>query len=355
MSTATKDTKPNVPDVRYAEYHIDGKILIDLSCDSPDPQKEHEVEDFGDWSDGESEIYRPDDSDDDTYIPPPVLSLEAQHDLPNVIQRMLLLLIDCILKTNFAALLCGTERNGDYAGYCHCCVQLPNGNYVLRPHYRALFTIRLVACAGLIAAALNNHLVVDNRGFIPEILPVTVPMPAMRQCHLHGTPSILLFLSRGWSLAPREFATEAEIKQHVEHFREILRFGIAIFAKIVITAIRTGHQSLVNPGAGIGMAKHDFIQRVKRWTHPNLDLIEAWFDIMLDSNAYLRNADDAAGAFFAPRSMTYLLDIEDETEPMKTLIPHTPHEMPANIPSGRTHRIGTTSAKLGQQLAICGF
>ncbi|KAJ7189716.1 hypothetical protein GGX14DRAFT_408588 [Mycena pura] len=199
-----------------------------------------DAENFDDTvSENGSSIYVPDDED---YVPPPDPTPEVPRTVRNVTQRTLWLMNDVILRSNFGTLLGGTEPDGGYprpSCYYH---QLPNGWYALRPHYRKFFTERLVTCAGLIAAALNDRLV-NDRGFIPERIPVSVPIAAMEQSKLHF-PGILLFLSRGWTLPTREFVAEAEIVQHIENFFNVLRLGIATFAKIISTTMRNGQDSV---------------------------------------------------------------------------------------------------------------
>ncbi|KAJ7210913.1 hypothetical protein GGX14DRAFT_394532 [Mycena pura] len=182
--------------------------------ESPDPQSTEAEVFSAPPSDDGSEIYMPDFSDDEYYNPPPRYDPEIAHTLPNVMRRMLMLVTDDVLKSNFTMLLCGPEQDGNYARpYCYYS-QLRNGNYALRPYVNTLFTNRLETCAGLIFTALNDHSV-DNRGFIIGFHPVTVPAEALRQCNIRVIPSILLFLSRDWTLFPKEFATEFGVKKGV--------------------------------------------------------------------------------------------------------------------------------------------
>ncbi|KAJ7208326.1 hypothetical protein GGX14DRAFT_567054 [Mycena pura] len=349
MSTAGADIIPYVPNPFYSPADVSrtstGTLLIDLSRDSPDPQSNMDAENFDDTvSENGSSIYVPDDED---YVPPPDPTPEVPRTVRNVTQRTLWLMNDVILRSNFGTLLGGTEPDGGYprpSCYYH---QLPNGWYALRPHYRKFFTERLVTCAGLIAAALNDRLV-NDRGFIPERIPVSVPIAAMEQSKLHF-PGILLFLSRGWTLPTREFVAEAEIVQHIENFFNVLRLGIATFAKIISTTMRNGQDSVCNPGAGIGMTKDEFIQRAGPATHTT-NLIESWIDVLLDDVKYKCDTDFAASKIFALQPFTYFLLVNDGST--ITLLPHRPAE---SLGDYFTHRIHITPAELGQQLAMCGF
>ncbi|KAJ7213922.1 hypothetical protein GGX14DRAFT_392695 [Mycena pura] len=265
----------------------------------------------------------PDFSDDDYYNPPPRYDPEIAHTLPNVMRRILMLVTDDILKSNFAMLLCGTKQDGNYARpYCYYS-QLRNRNYALWPYVNTLFTNRLETCAGLIFTALNDH-TVDNRGFIREFHPVTVPAEALRQCNIRVIPSILLFLLRDWTLFPKEFATKFGVKKH----------------------------SLCNPGASLGMTKDEFISRTSRWHSPGINLLDTWFDELINCHNEINRADDAAAGLFAPEPVGYFLGVvnPDGTQDgsMFTIIPH--------IPAGPkfltfTHRIDTSMVKLEHGLA----
>ncbi|KAJ7202336.1 hypothetical protein GGX14DRAFT_570835 [Mycena pura] len=339
---------------------INGVVHIDLSRDTPSPQASLAAEIFEGWSDaseaGDSDKYVPDDYvTNNDIVPVPGKEPELRYTLPNVVDRLYLVVGDETLKANLSVFFRGTDYDGTYNRPANVYTQLPNGSYAVRSHFCRYWTDHVVCCAGLIAAALNNYRV-DNHGFLAGFLPLTVPVRAMKECNLHVLPSIILFLSRGWMLKQREFPTVYAIEQHINHFFSIIRFAAATFTKIMITTMRMGSASVCNPGAGIGMSKDEFIARAGCPT-AYTDFVECWIDRMLDSNEYIREADDSAGAFFAERSIRYLLEVTDResVDPgvTATLVPHTPHESTFN--AHFTGRIGTTPSKLGLQLAMIGF
>ena len=359
--TPAADPMSYVPNPYFSADDIypinDTTVLIDLSRDTPSPQALLAAEIFDNWSDTSEagDKYVPDDyvaDADGTLVP---FEPELRYTLQNVVDRTYLVAGDGALKGNLAVFFGGTEHDGRYAPYESCYTQLPNGQYSIRPHYRKFFSDRLVGCAGLIATALNDQHV-DNRSFHAGFISVTVSAAAMKESNIHFTPSILLFLSRGWMVPAREFTTTAEIKQHIDHFFSIICFAAALYTKLMITTIRLGTESLCNAGAGIGMSKGEFIGQAGC---PNAytDFVESWIDKMLNDVKYVHDADDAAGAFFGERPITYLLDVEDSEDYhdgwTMTLLPHTPHETTTNAPF--TQRIRTTPAKLGLQLAMIGF
>ena len=336
MSTALMPYVHNPANVSIT--NINGGFVIDLSRDSPDPQATTETESVDDTtSDNGSTI----------YVPHPGPTPEVPRTIWNIIQWTLWLMHSDILRTNFRALLGGTEPNCDYPRPYYCYYQLTNGWYTLRPHFRRFFTDRLVTCAGLIAAALNDCLLTDH-GFVPDRIPVSIPVVAIQQSEIFF-PTILLFLSNGWTLSNREFSTESEIKEHVEDILNVLRLGMATFAKIISTSMRAGYNSVCNPGAGIGMDKDEFIRRAGPIMPPT-SLIEAWIDSLLDNDEYRHDTDYAAAKIFTSKPFAFFILVDDGST--ITLLPYTPIGFADEF---LTHRMHITPAELGQRLAMVGF
>ena len=338
MSTADDDNSSHMANPPNSTPDI-----IDLSRDTPEP--ETEIVDDDTMSAYGSLPYAPDDED---YIPPPSNNPipEVPFTIRNLLHWMAALMHDAILRSMFATLLAGTEPDGSYPRTGCYYVQLENGPFALRPHFIRFFTDRLIACAGLIAAALNNYVVTDS-GFTPEHLPVSVPVIALLQSHINY-PAILIFLSRRWKLPVREFLTEEEVIHHIEDIHGILRFGIATFAKIIWTTMRKGKNALCNPGAGIGMTQDEFIRRAGPATHYT-DLIESWFNDLLEDRTHRHKIDDAVSKVFAVQHFIYLFLINDGSS--VTLLPHRP----VGAGNHDTIRVYTTPARLAQNLAMCGY
>ncbi|KAJ7820670.1 hypothetical protein B0H14DRAFT_2599853 [Mycena olivaceomarginata] len=266
MSSAGDSTLTCFPNAHFKPEDVtvleSGDVLIDISH-SPSPSP--------------SEYAAHNDDDNDDYIPPPVE--EKPHTLANVLKLALSLTHHSVLVSNFAALLSGSERDGSYARPGAVCMHLPNGKYAIRPHFRQLYTTRLRNCAALIAAALSD--IPTNHDFNPSNFPVTAPLVALQQTGL-DFPAVLIFLDGKWYLEHREFNTYDEVESHVEDFLHALRFGIAIFAKIIATTMRMGAACVSNPGAAILMGKDEFLQLAPT---PIANGVEAWFDAMLTSDA----------------------------------------------------------------------
>ncbi|KAJ6574403.1 hypothetical protein B0H19DRAFT_1254111 [Mycena capillaripes] len=300
------------------------QILIDIFREETPPPRcaSLEAEIFGDESD--------DGSESDSGVRFTFLRRFALRDFPT------------------RALLAGTEPDGKYARPHLCHFPSPvDGVPLLHQHHYTIFSSRLVACAGLIAAAVNDELV-DAHGFDPKWISVTVPNTALVETQLLF-PTVLVFLARGWQLEQRAFRSCEEAESFVEDFLEALRFGVAVLAKITISTIRLGDNAVCNPGAGIGMGREDFLQRASS-LHGAIDRLDAWFDQILFSNSYIRRADIACAHLFTTQTFATFITVEDE---IKTSL--VPRVTPGLEHEGQTHRIHTTVANFGRQLALCGF
>ncbi|KAJ7770960.1 hypothetical protein B0H14DRAFT_3590606 [Mycena olivaceomarginata] len=307
MSSAGDSTLTCFPNAHFKPEDVtvleSGDVLIDISH-SPSPSP--------------SEYAAHNDDDDNDYIPPPVE--EKPHTLANVLKLALSLTHHSVLVSNFAALLSGSERDGSYARPGAVCMHLPNGKYAIRPHFRQLYTTRLRNCAALIAAALSD--IPTNHDFNPSNFPVTAP--------LH-----------------HEFNTYDEVESHVEDFLHALRFGIAIFAKIIATTMRMGAACVSNPGTAILMGKDEFLQLAPT---PIANGVEAWFDAMLTSDAYKSCADNACARIYSavPFSLFIIVSYGDEVG----IIPRAPSRFDRH---DETMRVCIHATELPQRLAQWGY
>lgn len=345
MSIAGDDSLPCFPNPFFSQSDVsqspDGKILIDISRETPPPP----------FSPGlEAELFGDDSSDtsgEEDYIPPPLIPPDHPHTIANVLALTLRIPLHDLLSTNFGSLLSGMTHNGTYVRPSNTYKRLPNGAFALRRHYRLHITERLISCAGLISTALNNQ-VVDGRGFIPEAIPVTVPAAALDESRI-PFPAILVFLSRGWTLEEREFDTQEEVESLVDDFLEALRLGIAIFGKIMVVTKRLGVNSVCNPGAGIEMGKEEFLERAGRLDYVG-EQVELWLDQMIFSNPYIRRSDDACARLFTTQIFSVFITLE-----LNNKVALVPRVAPGVVHDGHTHRIHTNAETFGQQLAMWGF
>ncbi|KAF7341207.1 hypothetical protein MVEN_01856100 [Mycena venus] len=338
----------------------EGKLLIDISRDTPfpllSPTTEREI--FGDDSsddaasddgsyDAASDDGSYDAASDDIYIPTAVAPPELPHTIANVQRLILQIPLHDRLSVNFGSMLSGMGRDCAHVRPHNTYRCLEDGTFVLRHHFRLFFSQRLIYCAGLISTALNDH-TVDARGFTPDAIPVTVPSQALQQLGI-PFPTILVFLSRGWQLDERIFESKEEIEGHVEDFLTVLRFGMAVFGKIMIVARQLGGNSLCNPGAGIEMEKAEFLELAGSHDYRSQS-IDAWLDQILLANAYIRRADDACARLFTIQTFSIFFTLEDNGK--IALVPRVASGVVHDQP---THRVHTTAAEFGQQLARWGF
>ncbi|KAF8132730.1 hypothetical protein K438DRAFT_1884568, partial [Mycena galopus ATCC 62051] len=229
----------------------DGHLVIDLSGDD----SVHSAA----ASDKESMEEDVDDDTDAPYIPQPILPANLAYIFPNVLLLVLKLCHNDLLARNFSTLLSGTEKGGQYARRENTYMQLPDGKFVLRPHFRALYTERLINCAGLIATALN-HERVGSRGFTPGAIRVSVPRSALDEAGLDNYPSLQVFLAAKWQLDKYRCDTAEQVMQQPDDFVEVFRYGVAVLGRIMVSTIENGEASVCNPGAGIGMSKAEFLE-----------------------------------------------------------------------------------------------
>ncbi|KAJ6516611.1 hypothetical protein C8R47DRAFT_1205843 [Mycena vitilis] len=298
----------------------------------------------------EAEIFGDNDSSDsgnEDYVPPPIAPPELPHTITNLLRLVLSIPKDDYISSNLATLLGGTGRNGAYARPCNSYGQQGDNSFTLLHHHRRLFSQRLVSCAGLISAALNDH-IVGVRGLDPSIFPVTVPTAALNESKM-PFPTILVFLSSGWELEEHDFNTQEEVETHVEDFLQALRVGIAIFGKIMISAMRAGDLAVCNPGAGLQMNKWEFLARAGE-PDAATDCIEAWLDQIVFSNVYLRCSDDACGRLFTSQIIAQFITIEGLG--VETLLPRVRTGIQHD---GSTSRMATNLNNLGRLLALGGY
>ncbi|KAF8179069.1 hypothetical protein K438DRAFT_1843509 [Mycena galopus ATCC 62051] len=317
----------------------DGHLVIDLSGDD----SVHSTA----ASDEESMEEDVDDDTDAPYIPQPILPANLAYIFPNVLLLVLKLCHNDLLARNFSTLLSGTEKGGQYARRENTYMQLPDGKFVLRPHFRALYTERLINCAGLIATALN-HERVGSRGFTPAAIRVSVPRSALDEAGLDNVPSLLVFLAAKWQLDEYRCDTAEQVMQQPDDFVEVFRYGVAVLGRIMVSTIENGEASVCNPGAGIGMSKAEFLERTggRSLMARNIDL---WLSQIVLGYPFITAFNNACGRLFVEQTVSIFWNVEANGN-----VSIVPSVVRGLLHDSHTICVPTTAAQFGQDFAESG-
>ncbi|KAJ6464079.1 hypothetical protein C8R45DRAFT_1107654 [Mycena sanguinolenta] len=249
----------------------------------------------------------PSDSGSPFYLPP-VVTPQTPYTIPEVLRVVQRMTCDSLFMCLLWGMLSGPEFRGSFGSESNMWKKTSGGKFKVRSFYRALFTDRLVTCAGLIATTLNNQVVKTCR-FSAETVRIDVPTAAFRESGL-GFPVILMFLFH-WRLDDILYDTQAQVEEIIQDFFTAFQFGIAQLALLVGTTKRLGNASLCNPGAGMEMEQAEFLKRAGQ---PDrlFDELEAWVQSVVRCSEICQGADIAYSRLYADQGVStfYILEAD---------------------------------------------
>ncbi|KAF7357250.1 hypothetical protein MSAN_01320200 [Mycena sanguinolenta] len=249
---------------------------------------------------------------------------------PDHLERGLSHVLSCVLKINnsealvtvLGYMLSGMRPDGSFADYRNLWMRRDDGMDQLWPYFHTHLIRRIVNCAGLILTALNDY-IADERGFTPQTIPFTCPITALTESVIPFP--VIVGCATGAGSEPMEYRTQEGIEGHITDILETYRYGLATYCKIAAVARRLGMKSVCNPGAGLGIAKADYLSRLGP-IDEEFDRREAWIDrirVVFNSD-YRQRADNACARLITPQVVstfiTYSYSYLFHTLPSLTLV-----------------------------------
>ncbi|KAJ7238141.1 hypothetical protein B0H12DRAFT_1075405 [Mycena haematopus] len=230
---------------------------------------------------------------------------------PNVLSALSRLVHDEVLIISLTCMLSGMGPDGRFPNTEHMWVMCRNGQFMLRDVVRRLFSERLINCASLVWAALNDRSITTHIPS-PDAMSTTVPIASLEETGI-ALPSILLFLAPNWELRDAFFDSQDEIERFIRCFYNAFVYAECIYGKILASSIRLSEISVCNPAAAMEMDQEEFLLRVGVPGRTCVE-IEKWFEDVIFEDEMGKRSDLACAVLFSEQVVSTFLMVADNTD-----------------------------------------